>query len=170
MPPLQKKVCLVGAFAVGKTSLVRRFVESIFDERYQTTLGVKIDKKVMEVDGRPLTMVLWDMAGEDDLTQLRPSHLRGAAGFILVADGCRGRTLQTAMELERRIRAETEPAPFVLALNKSDLAAEWEISDAAIEPLVRNGWTSMRTSAKDGSGVEDLFLSLARKMLEQQDD
>lgn len=166
MPGLQKKVCMAGAFAVGKTSLVRRYVQSIFDERYQTTVGVKIDKKMVPVDGQSLTLVLWDLAGEDDLAQVRASHLRGAAGFILVVDGCRGRTLETALSLERRITHETGPVPFVLALNKFDLASEWEISDAAIHPLVRRGWTCTRTSAKDGSGVEAMFAGLARKMLE----
>ncbi|HTQ58471.1 MAG TPA: Rab family GTPase [Bryobacteraceae bacterium] len=169
MPPLQKKICMAGSFAVGKTSLVRRFVESIFDERYQTTVGVKIDKKVVQADGQELTLLLWDLAGEDDLAQVRPAHLRGAAGFILVVDGCRSHTLETALSLERRITHETGPVPFVLALNKADLASGWEISEAAIDPLLRRGWTCVRTSARDGRGVEDLFLSLARKMLEAKE-
>ena len=166
MQPIQKKVCMVGAFAVGKTSLVRRYVESIFSERYQTTVGVKIDKKQLEIDGQALTMVLWDLAGEDGLAQLRPSHLRGASGIILVADGCRAGTLEVARKLRERIADETGPVPFVLALNKSDLAEQWEVTDSAIEPLESAGWTCMRTSAKDGSGVEGMFLTLARKMLE----
>lgn len=165
MPVIQKKVCMAGAFAVGKTSLVRRFVESIFDERYQTTVGVKIDKKQLEAGGQPLTLVLWDLAGEDDLAQLRPSHLRGAAGFILVVDGCRAATLDTAIGLHRRITDETGPVPFILALNKMDLAGQWEIHAADIEPLLRQGWFCTRTSAKDGTGVEQMFLDLAKKML-----
>jgi small GTP-binding protein len=160
---------MAGSFAVGKTSLVRRFVESIFDERYQTTVGVKIDKKLVQMDGQALTLVLWDLAGEDDLSQVRASHLRGAAGFILVVDGCRARTLEAALDLERRITHETGPVPFALALNKADLAPEWEISAATIDPLLRRGWTCTHTSAKNGLGVEDLFLSLARKMLEAKE-
>jgi hypothetical protein len=166
---LQKKVCMAGAFAVGKTSLVRRYVESIFDERYQTTVGVKIDKKQVKLDGLPLTMVLWDLAGEDDLAQVRASHVRGAAGFILVVDGCRAATLDTAVLLQQRIMDETGPVPFVLALNKMDMAAQWEITAPAVAPLVARGWTCTRTSAKDGRGVEEMFLSLARKMLEPKE-
>lgn len=162
---ITKKVCMAGAFAVGKTSLVRRYVESIFDERYQTTVGVKIDKKQLEVDGQPLSLVLWDLAGEDDLAQIRPSHVRGAAGFILVVDGCRAATLDVAVGLQQRISAETGPVPFVLALNKMDLAGQWEIRATAIEPLLSQGWACTRTSAKDGTGVEQLFLDLARRML-----
>ena len=76
----KKKICMVGACGVGKTSLVRRFVESIFDESYQTTIGVKIDKKLLELDGREVTLVIWDLAGEDEFAQVREAHLRGAAG------------------------------------------------------------------------------------------
>ena len=86
---LKKKICMVGQFGVGKTSLVRRFVHSIFDDRYLTTIGVKIDRKDVSIDGQALTLMLWDMAGEDDLAELNVSHLRGASGYILVADGCR---------------------------------------------------------------------------------
>ena len=167
MSPIQKKVCMAGSFGVGKTSLVRRYVESMFDERYHTTVGVKIDKKQVTVDGKAMTMVLWDLAGEDGVAVLRPSHLRGASGVILVADGCRADTLDNAISLEQRITAEIGSLPFILALNKLDLAAEWEIHAAAVEPLVRSGWTCTRTSAKSGAGVDEMFLTLARKMLGQ---
>jgi len=80
---------MVGQFGVGKTSLVRRFVDSIFDERYLSTIGVKIDRKDVTIGSASVTLMLWDLAGEDDLAQLKVSHLRGASGYILVADGCR---------------------------------------------------------------------------------
>src|SRR5262249_47496213 len=76
-PVLKKKVSVLGAFGVGKTSLVRRYVESIFSDTYLTTVGVKVDKKVLEVAGRQVTLVLWDVAGEDDTTSIRMSYVRG---------------------------------------------------------------------------------------------
>ena len=82
---VQKKVCMLGSFSVGKTSLVRRFVESIFSDTYLTTVGVKIDKKALQVDGNDATLMLWDIYGEDDFQKLRMSYLRGASGFLL---GC----------------------------------------------------------------------------------
>ena len=72
------KVCMLGAFAVGKTSLVQQYVNSIFSEKYQTTLGVKIDKKSLQVDGQQLELILWDLAGEDEFMEVRSSYLRGS--------------------------------------------------------------------------------------------
>src|ERR1700733_1854956 len=100
--PTKKKVCMVGQFGVGKTSLVRRFVDSIFDERYLTTIGVKIDRKDVTVGSDSVTLMLWDLAGEDDLAQLNDSHLRGASGYILVGDGCPAASLAKAGELHQR--------------------------------------------------------------------
>src|SRR5579863_7193776 len=83
-PVLQKKVCMLGGFSVGKTSLVRRYVESIFSDTYLTTVGVKIDKKTVATPDRTVTLILWDVAGEDDVSTVKMSYLRGAAGYVLV--------------------------------------------------------------------------------------
>ncbi|HET7777303.1 MAG TPA: EutP/PduV family microcompartment system protein, partial [Rudaea sp.] len=64
---LQKKICLLGAFGVGKTSLTQRFVSSIFSDKYLTTVGVKIDKKAVDVGATPVSLVIWDIAGEDEV-------------------------------------------------------------------------------------------------------
>ncbi len=161
---IHKKICMVGACGVGKTSLVRRFVETIFDSRYQTTIGVKIDKKSIQANGQDVTLVIWDLAGEDDLAQVRASHLRGASGYLLVADGSRKSTLAAALDLERRIRGVLGPIPFILLVNKSDLTDEWE-ADEALAGIVRLGWPNLRTSAKTGNGVEAAFQQLACRML-----
>ena len=165
----KKKICMVGACGVGKTSLVRRFVESIFDESYQTTIGVKIDKKDLELDGREVTLVIWDMAGEDEFAQVRASHLRGASGYLLVADGSRKSTLATARSLEQRIRTALGPVPFILLVNKSDLVDEWE-SDDVLGELEQLGWPNIRTSAKSGVGVDAAFQQLVARMLEATHD
>ena len=160
---LKKKICMVGQFGVGKTSLVRRFVESIFDERYLTTIGVKIDRKDVALGSESVTLMLWDLAGEDDLAQLNASHLRGASGYILVVDGCRAASFAKAVDLQQRIAGQLGALPFVLVLNKADLRDRWEVKDAAV---AERGWPTFETSAKAGSGVEEMFLALAAKLVE----
>ena len=103
---LQKKICLLGAFGVGKTSLIRRYVDSIFSDAYLTTVGVKIDKKVLTVGTEEMALILWDIAGEDEIAAVRVSYLRGAAGYLLVVDGTRPETLDTAESIQKRITAE----------------------------------------------------------------
>ena len=160
---VQKKICMLGTFAVGKTSLVRRFVESIYTDKYHTTVGVKIDKKALSVAGQDVSLVLWDIAGEDALQKVQMSYLRGASGYILVADGTRIETLATALDLDAQAAEATGGAPRVLVLNKRDLAEEWEIDAEKVEKLRDEGWTLFELSAKSGEGVEEIFLALASR-------
>jgi small GTP-binding protein len=162
---LQKKICMLGSFAVGKTSLVRRFVESIYSDVYQTTVGVKIDKKNVQVDGKEVALVLWDIYGEDDYQKMRWTYLRGASGYLLVADGTRKATLEKAVSLEQKVREEVGVIPFVLVINKSDLIRDWELDPGLQSQLTARGWTILRSSAKTGEGVEESFAQLAWKML-----
>jgi len=163
---LSKKVCMVGAFAVGKTSLVRRFVHNIYDEKYLTTVGVKIDRTVIDVPEAKVNVMLWDLVGEDAFTELRIDHLRGASGFLLVADGTRPHTLDTAISLRDRIHRKFGPVPFVLALNKADLSTEWSVAHDRLEALRESGaWTVVRTSARSGDGVPEVFSTLANHMV-----
>ena len=161
---LQKKICMIGAFSVGKTSLVKRFVESVFSETYLTTVGVKIDKKTVELSNRIVNLILWDLAGEDDISSLRMSYLRGSAGYLLVADGTRPSTLEVALSLRQRVEVEFGPLPFVLLLNKNDLREQWAIRDEEVEGLRRDGWWVRSTSARTGEGVDDAFGALADRV------
>ncbi len=158
---LQKKICMLGAFAVGKTSLVRRYVDSIFSEAYLTTVGVKVDKKTLELGGDSVNLILWDIAGEDDVSTVRMSYVRGAAGYFLVVDGTRAETMEVARSIHGRVVAELGPLPFLLLLNKHDLRDEWAITDEQIEALQAGGWIVRRTSARKGEGVEAAFRELA---------
>lgn len=162
---IQKKICMVGASAVGKTSLVARFVKSIFSDKYLTTVGVKIDKKTVEALGREVNLMLWDLAGEDEYMQLKLSYLRGSSGYLLVADGTRLATLETAFDLQAKVVGEIGAAPFILLLNKSDLVDEWDLDDGAMAKISEAGWGFIKTSAKTGLGVEEAFQALTRKMI-----
>ncbi len=156
---------MIGAFAVGKTSLVARFVKSIFSEKYLTTVGVKIDKKSLSVGDQEMTLILWDLAGEDEFMQVRMSYLRGSAGYFLVADGTRRATLDKAIELQQRSENEIGNVPFILLINKSDLKDEWEIQDSEIAALTTKGWVVLETSAMTGVNVEEAFQSIGEKMV-----
>ena len=158
---LQKKICLLGAFGVGKTSLVRRFVDTIFSDAYLTTVGVKIDKKIVTIGTEPLSLILWDIAGEDEMSAVRLSYLRGAAGYLLVVDGTRAETLETAASIQTRVTAEIGKIPFLTLLNKADLKEEWALPAQRLETLEGAGWTFRRTSAKTGESVEASFEDLA---------
>ena len=161
---IQKKICMLGASAVGKTSLVSRFVRSIFSEKYHTTVGVKVDKKVVVLGEDQMDLLLWDLYGEDEFQKMRTSYLRGSSGYVLVVDGTRHETLEKAVVLQNRTEETLGKVPFVLVLNKTDLADKWEVDDTAIEELGKRGWPAFRTSAKTGEGVEQAFLALARRM------
>ena len=161
---IQKKVCMLGAFAVGKTSLVSRFVSSIFSDKYLTTVGVKIDKKRVSLLRGEMDLILWDLYGEDDFQKVRMSYLQGAAAYLLVADGTRPATLDVAVSLQRAAEAEIGKVPFLLAVNKVDLADQWQIDGVAMTHANELGWKVIRTSAKSGEGVEEAFVVLARAM------
>jgi len=161
---LQNKICMLGGFGVGKTSLVSRFVSSIFSDAYLTTVGVKIDKKKVSLDSGEMTLMLWDIYGQDEFQTVRDSYLRGATGYLLVADGTRYSTLDTAVALQKRAESVIGRVPFLLLLNKRDLDREWQVDKETLVTLADQGWRVVKTSAKTGEGVEDAFTTLAREM------
>lgn len=162
---LQKKVCMLGSFSVGKSSLVRRFVESIFSEQYHTTIGVKVDKKVVKSGGQDVTLVLWDIHGEDVFQKMQMKYLRGMSGYLLVADGTRRQTLEDALGLSERVTGIVGKIPAILVLNKADLAEQWEIDPGREKQLAEGGWKVVHTSAKTGASVEEVFSQLTQSML-----
>jgi small GTP-binding protein len=159
------KICLLGSFAVGKTSLVQRFVKGIFSEKYLTTLGVKIDKKMITIDNTEMEFIIWDLAGEDEFITVRDSYLRGTAAYLLVIDGTRNETLETAISLHERMQQENQSLPFVLLINKSDLKEQWTIDATKITELKQSGWNTIETSAKTNKGVAEAFQLLASNLL-----
>lgn len=162
---IQKKVCMLGGFAVGKTSLVSRFVRSLFSDKYLTTVGVKIDKKALTVDGQDVTLMLWDIYGQDEFQSIQETQLRGAAAYLLVVDGTRPSTVETALDVRQRIERVAGPVPFVVVCNKADLTADWRLDDGAVAALFAGSAAVVRASAKTGEGVEEAFVTLTRALL-----
>lgn len=162
---IQKKICMLGSFAVGKTSLVARFVRSIFSDKYHTTVGVKIDKKQVQIEDKLINLILWDLYGEDEFQKVHMSYLRGASGYLLVVDGTRRETLDKALVLQQRTEEAVGKVPFVIVLNKVDLKENWEVDERTIAELSNKGWHVVHGSAKTGQGVEEAFALLAKEML-----
>ncbi len=159
----QKKVCMVGLFGTGKTSLVQQFVHSIFSVKYHSTVGVKIDRKVVEVEGAPVTLVLWDLAGRDASQDIPASYLRGSHAVFYVVDGTRRETLEQLSELRELARTAAGEVPSAVALNKIDLTEQWILKPADEAALAAQGLHVLKTSAKTGAGVEEAFHWLARE-------
>ncbi len=162
---IKRKICMLGAFSVGKTSLVSQFVHSIFSEKYHTTIGVKIDKKSLEVDGKEVMLLIWDIYGEDDIQEVRLNYIRGTSGYLLVADGTRPETIDVARRIRDRIENNIGTIPFVLLINKSDLSNDWSLEEETLENLKKEGWTVILSSAKTGDGVEEGFSHLAKTII-----
>ncbi len=168
MALITKKVCVIGDFAVGKTSTVARCVHNVFSEKYLTTVGVKIDtKEVTHPDsGDVIKMIIWDIAGTDRFSAVEFSYLRGSSGFLLVIDGTRSNTLDVARRLRDEAAERYGDLPFVTLINKSDLHGDWEVNEADIAQLKSDGYSPLLTSARSGENVEQALSLLALKVVE----
>ncbi len=163
---LQKKVCILGSFAVGKTSLVRRFTEGRFDEKYLSTIGVQISRTSVTIEGKSINLILWDLAGDEPCNGLCERYLQGTAGVIIVCDLTRPDTLAAWHSYTERLREVIPYAKFVLVANKSDLVDERAIDSAEREQIAATlGYPVFTTSAKTGENVDFMFTTLARDLL-----
>ena len=156
---------MLGSFSVGKTSLVEQYIHSIFSNKYLSTVGVKISKKNIDVEGTDMSLVLWDMEGKDDYVDINISYLRGTMGFFVVADLTRLDTFEAALKI-RQVALDVlgQNVPNMLLLNKSD-CPDWEVDDGRIKAAQDSGIKILRTSAKTGTAVNEAFETLARDML-----
>ena len=170
MSEIHKKVCLLGDFAVGKTSLVRRFVYSLFDDRYISTIGVKVNRKTVAVPDDSgvvaVTMMIWDLAGSEEFDRVRSSYLRGAAGAVWVCDLTRPETLDSLSTYLDSLRAVAPEARVILAANKQDLVEQVRLKAEQVEAAAcRLGVPYYLTSARTGDQVDKLFNHLGRLLV-----
>ena len=163
MPQVSKKVILVGNFGVGKTSLVRRFVHQTFSDEYLTTLGVRIDKKVVTISDLTVNMILWDVAGEVSQTKVPVSYYLGSHGVIYVFDLQRPSSFENIDADIQFIRSKLPDAPICIIGNKKDLLSEAALKAVAQKLSVK---VNFFTSAKTGENVEAMFDLIAKQMTE----
>lgn len=171
------KVCLVGEAAVGKTSLIRRFVQSEFDDRYITTLGAKVSKReiVFELPNKKqvqMDVTIWDIMGEKGFRDLlKEAFFHGAKGVLGVADLTRYSTLKELDDWVQGVFKVVGEIPVVYAINKVDLKDEVMIlyGDKEISEATRAFEAPyFYTSAKTGDNVEALFRRLGTMILKRE--
>lgn len=156
---IKRKVCMVGDFSVGKTSLTQRFAHNSFSEKYLTTIGVKIDNVI--VDNTKL--IIWDVAGRDALSPINVNYLTGADGVVMVADGTREESIISLWLLSDLIEEKLGSIPRVVAINKSD-DPTWILSNRIQDDLDETSWKVFFTSAKNGNNVPEMFGHLCATM------
>ncbi len=172
MNTYSKKICLLGDFAVGKTSLVRRFVHNRFDDHYISTIGAKVSRKTVMAPGNSevaeLTMMLWDLAGSQEFSTVTASYLRGTAGAILVCDMTRADTLAHLPRYAEDLTKVAGPVQLVVAANKLDLPEQHQISSDQVAALAATfDAPYFLTSAKVGEEVDLMFRELGKLLLDR---
>ena len=162
---IQKKVCMVGVYGTGKTSLVQRYVHSLFSAKYHSTVGVKIDRKQVQLGDATVTLLLWDIEGRTAEQEIPASYLRGAHAVFYVADGTRRDTFEQLFDLREHAKSAAGDVPSIVAVNKADLKEQWLFTPADSAKLISGGFHVLNTSAKSGEGVEDAFRWIATTSL-----
>jgi small GTP-binding protein len=157
---IQKKICLLGATGVGKTSLVKQYVEGIFSEKYLTSIGVKIDKKKIETAQQTIQLMIWDIEGIDRYCGFQAKYIRGASAVIIVTDQTRSQSLIEGLDIYKMVK-EVSDIPGILAVNKADLDASWHWDDTELADIKQNFAQFFETSAKTGENVEMMFSYIA---------
>ena len=157
-----KKIVLLGHFGVGKTSLMRRFIDDTFSEDYKVTLGVQIQKKVVELkNSKKLSLIIWDVEGNTTVKNARLSYLLGSNGFIYVFDATR---MDTFSELNEEIEflKENYPNAKVKVIgNKIDLVGKQSLVDILASKKIKYDYLA---SAKSGENVNQMFQELAQEL------
>ena len=159
---VSKKVALLGHYGVGKSSLVRRFVHRKFSEQYTTTIGVSIEKKVVELAEATVSMIIWDIAGETSQSKVPDAYQLGTHGVIYVFDLTRPDTFRQLEEDVAILQNRLLNVPILLIGNKKDLLTE-KTQQEIVDRLPLSPYALC--SAKTGENVEALFLELANKMV-----
>lgn len=160
---IAKKICLIGRFAVGKTSLVKQYIDKQFGEKYKTTVGVSISTKEVIINDFEISLVIWDIAGFEQDGHYQ-HYMRGVHGLIWVIDGTEPESLEI-MDTINNSLPEIKKIPSVCFINKNDLINEWIVTEKDIQSLKEFNYAVFETSAKTGKNVELGFNTLAKLLI-----
>jgi len=161
--PQKHKVVVLGNQSAGKTSLIARYMYDSFEEKYQPTIGMDFQSKVVHLEDRTVKLQLWDTAGQERYRSLIPSYIRDAAAAVVVYDITSQESFQLAEQWYEDVKAERgDDAVVALVGNKLDLADKRQVStDEGQQKAHEKGIQFLETSAKDGQNVNLLFQRLA---------
>lgn len=156
---IRKKILLLGDFSVGKTSLIRRYVDGAFDDKYLSTIGVKISKKLLCINDEEYELIIWDIEGRTAIKKIPLNYYKGASGAIFVSDVNRSETIES-IKLHIDIFLGVNPtSTYVVAYNKSDLLTQ-EQENSFTMPI-----EGFFTSAKDNKNIDILFTTILKRMI-----
>jgi len=160
-----KKICILGDFAVGKTSMIRRYVLDEFDDRYITTLGTKITKKTLNVDDRSLTFQIWDIVGNVKFSKIQGQYYQGSDGAFIIFDVTRKDTFENVTKWADMFLQVAEKAKLAIIANKVDLASTFDYKAGMKAVAEKYNALTFETSAKTGASVEPAFSALGKRVL-----
>jgi len=160
------KICLLGDGAVGKTSLVRRYVHDVFDDKYLTSFGTKVSKKSINLEDANVDLMIWDILGQKTYETLHQAYYKGAAGALVVCDFTRPETMESLAGWLDSFHKVAEGVPVLLLANKADLEKKLD-AKTVMEFGRSRGCEVLETSAKTGENVEEAFLGLGKRLLEE---
>ncbi|MBH8572414.1 GTP-binding protein [Nostocaceae cyanobacterium CENA369] len=174
MSTVSKKICLFGDFGVGKTSLIRQFVECQFSDRYLSTVGVKISRKSVDIlkkdlhDLQKLQLIIWDIEGSNKFKAVAQSYFQGSKGAVIVGDVTQPETLDNIQQHIQTFLAVNPNSYIIVALNKSDLIATEYLENIRKMYQFKNQTNILdtyATSAKIGNNVNEIFQNLATYLI-----
>lgn len=162
---MTKKICMLGDFAVGKTSMIRRFIHDEFDDRYITTLGTKISKKDLQIQNIDLTFQIWDIIGNVKYNKIQAQYYKGSDGAFIIFDVTRWDTFENVANWADMFLKVSPKAKLIMIANKVDLEPTFDFEENMTGLAEMYGANCYTTSAKTGANVEEAFRTLAGRVL-----
>ncbi|NVM52790.1 MAG: GTP-binding protein [Candidatus Helarchaeota archaeon] len=160
------KLILFGNIAVGKTSLVERFIHDRFNETYITTLGYNVFEKQIVHDNNILSLMIYDIGGQEKFRELREKYANGADMAFIIYDVTDRNSFNAVPDWKKDLFEFAGEIPFIIIGNKIDLEHKIPEGDAMKLSYEINALDFFETSAKTGQGVENAFNLLAIKTYE----
>ncbi|OAG29575.1 hypothetical protein NEDG_00708 [Nematocida displodere] len=171
---VQLKLLIIGKSGVGKTSILQRFIDKTFQTGFTSTIGVDFRSKKIEVDKQEVELQIWDTAGQERFGSITKSYYRGSDGIFLTFDLSSEDSFSDTERWVAAIQSRVEKSvPLFLLANKKDLVDPESLDTLATLQALKNLSTELSvpwyiTSAQSGENIEEIFISMARAILQKR--